>query len=135
MSSLYESIGKVLIVPTTGFWVHLISLHTGENNFKWVRKDTSDQTASKSSISIEVASGLSSRIRVNPIVEVEERPDSSSGITDSSEEEGIEARVELSEATSGSHCLVENLDAVKTSPKTNASEALTFLKELSASLN
>ena len=89
----------------------------------------------EASIGVEVASGLASRVWVDPIVEVEEGPNPSSGIANSSEEESIETGVELLQTATGFHSLVEHLNAVQASPKTNASEALTLLKHLSTSLD
>lgn len=75
-----ETIDEILIVVSHSRIIHLIGLHPSENNINRVGQDSERKSTKKSSSSISIGSSLSPGVRVQPVVEVAEASDSSSGV-------------------------------------------------------
>jgi len=127
---LDKSINKRFIVSSALLWVHLISLHSCEDDFKWIRKYTCSKSSGDTCVSIKVGSSLSPSIRIYPIVEIEETPSPGSGVGNSSHSKSIKLGIHLPHASSGSEYLVINLGSMDSSFKSMANVAFSLLEHL-----
>ena len=85
---------------------------------------------SEASHSVPVHSGDTARIRVQPVVEVKEAPDSRSGVGDGSGDPAIESAVHFAHTTTSSEDFIEDLEWMETTSKTDACENFTLLQNL-----
>ena len=135
LSDLDEAVEDILVVSSALLGVQLISLHTGEDDLEGVGEHTAHDTTSSASVHVEVPSSLTSGIRVDPVVEVEETPDAGRGVGEGTQSERIVAREELLDAATSRMDVVEHVDGVETASEADAGEALALLKHLGACLH
>ena len=98
LEGLIEAIEEVAVAAAGSLGVHLIDLHSVEDDVDGVGQETGDGTSRNAGVKEFVKAGHATGVLVDLVVEVAESPDSCSCITHSSQKEGIEGGVELSEA-------------------------------------
>src|SRR5690606_1112137 len=128
---------EVAVVSASSHGVHLINLHSVEDDIDGVGEDTSGHTTEKAGSEEIVEAGHATGVLVDLIVEVTESPDPCGGVANSSCEVGIESaiimnslfnqflnlrREILSKSTSSSVHFLEDLEWVPTSLHTEADE-------------
>ena len=80
------------VVATSSLRVHLIHLHSVEDNIDGVGHETSGEASENASGQEVIEASHASWVRVELVIEVAEEADSSSGIAHSPDEEGIDSR-------------------------------------------
>ena len=105
----YEAVYKVLVVVAHALVVHLVSLHTGKNDFDWIGSDAKGKTTKQTGHGVGIRSRLSSRVTVDPIIEISEACNSSRGEGHCTEEKSIKCRPKLPEAATCVHDLLSDL--------------------------
>jgi len=105
-------------------------LHACENKLNRVGDHSSNESSGEGGSEKGVHTCVSARIRVDPIIEIEETPDTSSCVGKGSDGPSVDSSEHAADSASSPVDLIKNVVGMETTFKTNTRKRSSFLKQL-----